>query len=146
MIKALCKSSCNFILIFVCNYVKCNSINCICVSTSKFFLNVIRNVLLIVYNFCFWKFINLFVNDLNVFERSCNACHVLLSYVMTNRTTMLYTCLIFLKQTFQIKIVNLINASICLIIYFEFSWRVNFTSTWYRIARSIRVQLSSTFW
>jgi hypothetical protein len=77
-----------------------------------------RNVSLIVRRFCFWRFINLFVKKKIVFERSCDACHVLLSYVMTNRTTTLYTCLIFLKQAFQIKIVNLINASICVIILF----------------------------
>jgi hypothetical protein len=118
MIRALYKSLCNLILIFVYKYVKCSSMNCICVSTFRISLNVIRNASLIVRNFCFWRFISLFVNDKNVFERSCDACHVLLSYVMTNRTTTLYTCLIFLKQTFQMKIVNLINASICVIILF----------------------------
>jgi hypothetical protein len=46
------------------------------------------------------------------------ACHVLLSYMMTNRTTTLYTCLVFLKQTFYVKIVNRIKASIWIIIFF----------------------------
>ncbi len=118
MIKTLWTSSCNLILIFVCKYVKCNSMNCIYISTFKIFLNVIRNVLLIVRNFCFRKLINLFVIEKNVFERSCNACQMLLLYVITIQTTMLYMCLIFLKQTFQMKIVNLINASICVIIWF----------------------------
>ncbi len=100
MIKALCESLCNLILVFVCKYVKCNSMNCIYVSTFKIFLNVIQNVSLIVRNLCFWRFINLLINDKDVFERLCDACHVLLSYVMTNWTMTLYTCLIFLKQTF----------------------------------------------
>jgi hypothetical protein len=118
MMKTLCESLCNLILIFVCKYAKCSSMNCICVSTLKISLNVTRNASLIVRTFCFWKSINLFVNDKDVSERSCDACHVLLSYVMTNRTTTLYTCLIFLKQISQMKIVNLINASICVIILF----------------------------
>jgi hypothetical protein len=118
MIKALCESSCNLILIFVCKYAKCNSMSCIYVSTFKISFDVTRNVSLIVQKFCFWRFINWFVKNKIVFERSCNACHVLLSYVMTDQTTTLYTCLIFLKQTSQIKIVNLINASICVIILF----------------------------
>jgi hypothetical protein len=118
MIKTLCESSCNLILIFVCKYAKCSSMNCICVSTFKISLDVIRNVSLIVRKLCFWRFINLFVKNKVVSERSCDACHVLLSYVMTDRTTTLYTCLIFLKQAFYVKIVNLINASICVIILF----------------------------
>jgi hypothetical protein len=100
MIKTLCEFLCNLVFIFICKYAKCSSMNCIYVLTFKIFLSVIRNVLLIVRNFYFWRFINLFVIDNDVFERSCEACHVLLSYVMTNRTTTLYMCLIFLKQTF----------------------------------------------
>jgi hypothetical protein len=92
--------------------------NCICDSTSRISLDVARNASLIVCKLCFWRFINLFVKNKVVSERSCDACHVLLSYVMTDRTTTLYTCLIFLKQAFQIKIVNLINASIWIIILF----------------------------
>ncbi len=122
LIKALCESLCNLILIFVCRYVKYNSMSCICVSTFKIFFDVMRNVSLIMRKFYFWKFINLFVKNKVVSERSCNACHVLLSYVMTNRTTTLYTCLIFLKQVFQIKIVNLINANIYVIISFWIFW------------------------
>ncbi len=118
MIRALCESSCNLILIFVYRYAKCSSLNCIYASTSRISLNVIQNASLIVRRSCFWKSINLFVKDKVVSKRSCDACHVLLSYVMTNRTTTLYTCLIFLKQAFQIKIVNLINANICMIILF----------------------------
>jgi hypothetical protein len=92
--------------------------SCICVSTFRISLDVIRNVSLIVRRLCFWKSINLFVKNKVVSERSCDACHVLLSYVMTDRTTTLYTCLVFLKQTSQIKIVNLISASICVILLF----------------------------
>jgi hypothetical protein len=118
IIKTLCKSSCNLILIFVCKYAKCSSMNYICVSTFRISFNVIRNISLIMRKFCFWRFINLFVKNKVVFERSYDACHVLLSYVMINRTTTLYMCLIFLKQILQIKIVNLINANICVIILF----------------------------
>jgi hypothetical protein len=64
---------------------------------------------LIVRRFCFWRSINLFVNDKDVSEQSCDTCYVLLSYVMTSRTTTLYTCLVFLKQTSQMKIINLIS-------------------------------------
>jgi hypothetical protein len=118
MIRALCESSCNLILIFVYKYAKCSSMSCICVSTFKISLDVIRNVSLIVRRFCFWRFINLFVRNKVVSERSCDACHVLLSLMMTDRTTTLYTCLVFLKQIFQIKFVNLINESVCVIILF----------------------------
>jgi hypothetical protein len=92
--------------------------SCICVSTFRISLSVIENASLIVQRFWFWRFISLFVSDKDVSERSCDACHVLLSYVMTSRTTTLYTCLVFLKQTSSIKIVNLIKTSICVIILF----------------------------
>jgi hypothetical protein len=80
MIRALCESSCNLILIFVCKYAKCSSMSCICVSTSRISLDVIRNVLLIVRKLCFWRSISLFVKNKVVSEnhvtRVTCCCHM----------------------------------------------------------------------
>jgi hypothetical protein len=69
--------------------------------------------------FCFCKSIKFLMNFMNKFERSCDACHVLNSYVMIDLTIAVYTCLVFLKQTFHVDAMRRVNASICVVI---FSW------------------------
>jgi hypothetical protein len=118
-VKTLCSFSCNFIRVFVYNIVKCNSMNNICVSTFKSWWKVVLNASQTMCKFCFCKSMRFSMNFINEFERSCDACHVLNSYVMINLTIAVYTCLVFLKQTFHVDAMKHVNASICVVI---FSW------------------------
>jgi hypothetical protein len=54
---------------------------------------------------------------MNEFERSCETCHVLNSYVMIDLTTAVYTCLVFLKQASHVDAVRRVSASICVVIF-----------------------------
>jgi hypothetical protein len=69
--------------------------------------------------FCFCKLMRFLMNFMNEFERSCDACLVLNSYVMIDLTIAVYTCLVFLKQTFHVDAVKRVNANICVVL---FSW------------------------
>jgi hypothetical protein len=116
-IKTLCSLSCNFIRVFVCSNVKCNSMNDICASTFKNWWKVVLNASQTMRKFYFFKSMRFLMNFMNEFERSCNACHVLNSYVMIDLTITVYTCFVFLKQTFQIDAMRRVNASICVVIF-----------------------------
>jgi hypothetical protein len=118
-VKTLCSFSRNFIRVFVCNSVKCNSMNDICVSTFRSWWKVVLNALQTVRKFCYCKSMRFLMSFMNQFERSCDACHVLNSYVMIDLTIAVYTCLVFLKQTFHVDAMRRVSASICVVI---FSW------------------------
>jgi hypothetical protein len=68
---------------------------------------------------CFCKSMKFLMNFMNEFERSCDACHVLNLYVIIDLTTIVYTCFVFLKQTFHVDAMRRVSASICVVI---FSW------------------------
>jgi hypothetical protein len=118
-VKTLCSFSCNLICIFVCNSVKCNSMNDICVSTFKNWWKVVLNASQTVCKLCFCNLMKFLMSFMNEFKRSCNACHVLNSYVMIDLTIVVYTCFVFLKQIFHVDAMRHMNASICVVI---FSW------------------------
>jgi energy-converting hydrogenase Eha subunit E len=118
-VKTLCFFSCNFIRVFVCSSVKCNSMNDICVSTSKNWWKIVLNASQTMRKLYFCKSMRFLMNFMNEFERSCDACHVLNSYVIIDLTIAVYTCLVFLKQTFHVDAMKRVNANICVVI---FSW------------------------
>jgi hypothetical protein len=118
-VKTLCFFSCNLIRVFICNNVKWNLMNDICASKSKNWWKVVLNALQTMRKLCFCKSMRFLMNFMNEFERSCDASHVLNSYVMINLTIIVYTCLVFLKQTFHVDAVRRVSASICVVI---FSW------------------------
>jgi hypothetical protein len=93
--------------------------NNICVSTFKNWWKVVLNASQTVRKFCFCKSMKFLMNFMNEFERSCDACHVLNLYVMIDLTIVVYTCLVFLKQTFHVDAMKRVNANICVVI---FSW------------------------
>ncbi len=118
-VKTLCFFSCNLICVFACSSVKCNLMNDICVSTFKNWWKIVLNASQIIRRFCFCKSMKFLINFMNVFERSCDACHVLNSYVMIDLTIVMYTCFVFLKQTFYVDVMKRVSASIYVVI---FSW------------------------
>jgi hypothetical protein len=118
-VRTLCSFSCNLIRVFVCSSVKCNSMSDICVSTFKSWWKIVLNASQTVRRFYFCKLMKFLMSFMNEFERSCDACHVLNSYVMINLTIAVYTCFVFLKQTSHVDAMRRVNASICVII---FSW------------------------
>ncbi len=67
--------------------------------------------------FYFYKSMKFLMNFMNEFERSCDACHVLNSYVIIDLTIVMYTCLVFLKQTLYVDVIRRVNASICVVIF-----------------------------
>jgi hypothetical protein len=69
--------------------------------------------------FCFCKSMRFLMNFINEFKRSCNVCHMLNSYMMIDLTIIIYTCFVFLKQTFYVDTMKRVNANICVVI---FSW------------------------
>jgi hypothetical protein len=118
-VRTLCLFSCNLIRVFVCRNVKCNSMNEICASTFKSWRKIVLNASQTMRRFCFFKSMRFLMNFMNEFERSCDTCHVLNSYVMIDLTIVVYTCFVFLKQTFHVNTMRRVNASICVVI---FSW------------------------
>jgi hypothetical protein len=118
-VRTLCSFSCNLIRVFVCSNVRCNSMSDICASTFRSSWKIVLNTLQTVRKFCFCKSIRFLMNFMNEFERSCDACHVLNSYVMIDLTTTVYTCFVFLKQIFHVDAMKRVSASICVVI---FSW------------------------
>ncbi len=116
-VKTLCSFSCNLIRVFVCSIVTCNSMSDICVSTSKSWWKVVLNASQTMRKFCFCKLMRFLMNFMNEFERSCDACHVLNSYVMINLSIIVYTCLVFLKQTSHVDAMKRVNANICIVIF-----------------------------
>jgi hypothetical protein len=118
-VRTLCSLSCNLIRVFVCSSVRCNSMSDIYVSTSRSWWEIVLNASQTVRRFCFCKSMRFLMNFMNEFERPCDACHVLNSYVMTDLTTAVYTCLVFLKQAPHVDAVRRVSASICVVI---FSW------------------------
>jgi hypothetical protein len=118
-VKTLCSFSCNLIRVFICSSVKCNSMNDICVSTFKNWWKVVLNASQTMRKFCFCKSMKFLMSFMNEFERSCDAYHVLNSYVMIDLTIVVYTYLVFLKQTLHVDAVRRVSASICVVI---FSW------------------------
>jgi hypothetical protein len=118
-VKTLCSFSCNLIRVFVCNNVKCNSMSDICASTFRSWWKVVLNASQTMRRFCFCKLMKFLMSFMNEFERLCDACHMLNSYVMIDLTTIVYTCLVFLKQTSHVDAVRCVSVSICVVI---FSW------------------------
>jgi hypothetical protein len=101
-VKTLCSFSWNLICVFVCSNVKCNSMNDICVSTFKNWWKIVLNASQTIHKFCFCKSMKFLMNFMNEFECSCDACHVLNSYVMIDLTTVVYTCFVFLSRLFTL--------------------------------------------
>jgi hypothetical protein len=118
-VKTLCSFSCNLTRVFVCNNVKCNSMNDMCVSTFKDWWKIVLNASQTMRKFRFCKSMRFLMNFMNEFERSCDACHVLNSYVMIDLTIIVYTCFVFLKQILHVDAMKRVNANICVVI---FSW------------------------
>ncbi len=117
-ISVLCAFSCNLIRVLTWRKTKCNSINWICGSTLRIWCEVVLKTSQIIRSFVFCSSMISFVSLFDVFDFSCEACYVLDSYVIIDRTTMIYTCLVFLKQASHVNAMSWERANICVVIFF----------------------------